>query len=60
MILMMVINLIHALVLLEAAWHLHTVVLAEWEEKSAASKEMVNVPETLFWSDDPVLNAESL
>ena len=58
MILMMVFNLIHALVLLEAAWYLHTVVLEEWVDKSNAPREMINVPETLFWSDDPVLNAE--
>ena len=58
MILMMVINLIHALVLLEAARHLHMVVLQKWVDKSNAPREMINVPETLFWSDDPVLNAE--
>lgn len=58
MILMMVFNLIHAFVLLEAAWYTHTVTLAMWEEKSEAPLEMINVPETLFWSADPVLNAE--
>ena len=58
MILMMVINLIHAMILLEAAWYAHTVTLAKWREKSEAPLEMINVPETLFWSADPVLNAE--
>ena len=58
MILMMVFNLIHALVLLEAAWYLHTVTLAEWEAKSEAPLEMINVPEALFWSADTALNAE--
>ena len=58
MIVMMVINLIHAFILLEAAWYLHSVTLVEWQEKSEAPLTMINVPETLFWSDDAHLNAE--
>ena len=59
-IIMMLLNLIHTLIMLEAAITLHTVTLASWKERSPPTvpltKIMVN--DTHFWSTDPVLNAE--